>query len=398
MRRSRHLPSIVRATAAAVTIAAALASAPGAAAAGWTQYGFNAQHTFRNPSETALTSSTVTHLRPGWTADLGADAYLATTPTVAGGRVYVVDATGPLVAFDAASGARLWSVQGGATGQPAVAGGHVLACIGGVIRALDPRTGAQVFTAGPCLGSPAVDGGRGFTTAGVVRAWSVTTGRQLWHSPRGPHLADQVPTVGYGKVFAAGALGDARNMYVLDEATGRVLNVRHTARICNSDVCGWNLIGGSAIVGGKLWTVQFEWCLACADIDGWAYLHTFAVAPGHLRLPPETDAISEFANDITGPPVVGDGHVYVPSVSTPEAAYPVAPGAQAWASTLTSTMGVTLAGGVAYFADCGCALATADGRLLWSSGSGYSTAAPAVAGGVAYWPQGTVLRTYRLPG
>ena len=401
MQRSRHLSLAVRAAAAAaVTAVAVLAAAPVAAGSGWTQYGWNAQHTFRNSSETALTPSTVPHLQRGWTAGLGANAYLANTPTVAGGRVYVIDATGRLVALDAATGARLWAVAGSPDGQPAVAGGHVLACIDGTMRGLDPRTGAQTFTAGPCAGSPAVDGRHGFSVAGAVRAWSVTTGRQLWRSQRGLRLLVQVPTIGYGKVFAEGAAGDAHNLYVLDEATGRLLNVRHTHGACNDGdtiSCGRDLIGGSSLVGGKLWTVQFQWCGQCADIDGSATLRTFTVVPGGLRLPPETNELTNFANDITSPPVVGDGHVYVPSVITPEAAYPVAPSAHEWASTRTSTMNVTLAGGVGYFADCGCALATADGRLLWSSGSRFSTAAPAVADGVVYWPEGNALRTYRLP-
>ena len=385
-----------------VVAVAMLAAAPPAAGSGWTQYGWNARHTFRNPSETAITPATVAHLRPGWVVELGTNGYGATTPTVAGGRVYVAEQDGPLLAFDAATGAQLWSVPGGADGQPAVAGGHVLACIGGIMRGLDPRTGAQAFTAGPCGGSPAVDGRRAFSTTGIVHAWSVATGRSLWHSPRGLALLGQVPTVGYGKVFAEGAARDAHNLYALDEATGRVVNVRHTHGACNPGdpiSCGRDLMGGSAIAGGKLWTVQFQWCGECADIDGSASLRTFTVAPGALRLPPGTDdELSNYWDAATPPPVVGDGHVYVPNLTPGESAYAVAPSARAWTSTVASTMNLSLAGGVAYFSDCGCALATADGRLLWSSGHRYAPAAPAIADGVVYWPQGTEFRTYRLPG
>lgn len=81
----------------------------------------------------------------------------------------------------------------------------MLACIGGIVRGLDSGTGAQRFAAGPCAGSPTVDGRRGFSLGRVVRAWSVATGRPRWHSPRRLMLLDQVPTVGYGKVFAEGA-------------------------------------------------------------------------------------------------------------------------------------------------------------------------------------------------
>ena len=43
-------------------------------------------------------------------------------------------------------------------------------------------------------------------------------------------------------------------------------------------------------------------------------------------------------------------------------AYPVVPNATLWQSTLTASGDVTLAGRVAYFSDCGCALSTKDGK------------------------------------
>ena len=61
-------------------------------------------------------------------------------------------------------------------------------------------------------------------------------------------------------------------------------------------------------------------------------------------------------------------------------------------------MNATLVSGVAFFDTCGCAVSTATGRVLWSSGRPWARAAPAVTGGVVYWPQDGALRTYRLPG
>lgn len=89
-------------------------------------------------------------------------------------------------------------------------------------------------------------------------------------------------------------------------------------------------MSGSAIVGGKLWTVQFQWCGECADIDGSASLRTFAVAPGTLRRPPDVQGeLANFWDAATPPPVVGDGHVFVPNLAG-ESAYPLAPWAREW--------------------------------------------------------------------
>jgi outer membrane protein assembly factor BamB len=389
----------ISAAAALFAAAAVLAAPAGASATGWRQYGFDARHTSTNPAESALTPSTVPRLTPGWARRIAAGAYLLSTPTVAGGRVFVVDQGGPVVAFDAATGRRLWTVSGGGDGQAAVAAGRVFVCLGGVVRALDPRTGAAHFTAGPCAGPPAIDGARGFVYAGAIRAWSTATGRALWRSPRRIALLDQVPTVGDGRVFGEGRGRDRHNVYVFDEATGRLLNVRHAGGGCASEappwLCGYDLMAGSAIVGGNLWTVEFQWCAVCADTDGWAYLRAFPIAPGAWT-PPDTNEITNNWDASTPPPVVGFGHAYVPNLSL-EDAYPVRPHARGWVSGVTATMNVTLAGRVAYFADCGCALATATGRLLWSSGSRWALAAPAIANGVVYWPQGDELRTYRLP-
>ena len=226
--RVRRAFTIGAVAAAAVLCVPAAATASG----GWPQYGWNARHTFSNPSESAITPATVAHLRPGWARTIATDAFLAATPTVAGGRVFVVVQGGPLVALDARSGARLWSVDGAVVGQPAVEGEHVLACVDGVVHAYGVRGGAARFTAGRCSGAPAVDGARGFSAAGRLIAWSTVDGHRLWRSPTSIALLDQTPTVGYGRVFAGGARPDDRNVYVFDESTGRLAAVRSAGAGC----------------------------------------------------------------------------------------------------------------------------------------------------------------------
>ncbi len=321
--------------------------------------------------------------------------------------MFVVVQGGPLVALDAASGARLWSAGGDVAGQPAVAGDRVLACVDGVVHAYGVRRGAPRFTAGACTGAPAVDGTRGFSAARRLIAWSAVDGHRLWRSARSVALLDQTPTVGYGRVFAGGARPDDRNVYVFDEATGRLLNVRRAGSGCLSGtppfLCGYRVMSGSSLVGGNLWFVRFLWCGACADTDGSASLRALPVTPWARPPASETlargwDEIAQYWDPATPPPVVGDRHAFVPTLDAGEAAYRLVPGAAEWqTSAVPGTMNAALVPGVAFFDTCRCAVATATGRVLWSSGGGWAAAAPAVAGGVVYWPQGGTLRTYRLP-
>ncbi len=401
----------IRRVAAAVGVAAVVllaAPAAGLAAAGWPQYGFNARHTFANPAERGITPQTVANLRPGWARTVAPGAPLTATPTVAGGRVFVVAQGGPLVAFDASSGTRLWSAGGGVAGQPAVVGDRVLACVDGVLHAYGVRHGELRFTAGACTGAPAVDGSRGFSAARHIVAWSTVDGHRLWRSPRTIALLDQTPTVGYGRVFAGGARPDDRNVFVFDETTGRLLNVSSAGAGCSADsppfLCGYRVMSGSSLVGGNLWFVRFLWCAACADTDGTASLRWLAVTasarpPASEALARGWDEISQYWDPATPAPVVGDRHVFLPTLDAGEAAYRLVAAATEWRSdAVPGTMNATLIPGLAFFDTCACAVSTVTGRVLWSSGTPWALAAPAVVGGVVYWPQGSALRTYRLPG
>jgi outer membrane protein assembly factor BamB len=403
MRCAPWIAAVVLATA---SVLAAPAAAP--AAGGWPQYGWNARHTFSNPAEAGITPRTVAALRPGWARIIAPSADLTATPTVAAGRVIVAARGGPLVAFDATSGTRLWAVAGDVAGQPAVAGGRVLACVDGVLHAYGLGDGLPRFTAGACRGGPAVDGARGFSAEGRIVAWSTVDGRRLWRSPLGITFLDQTPTVGYGRVFAGGARPDDRNVYVLDEATGRVLKVHRAGAGCLSGtppfLCGYRVMSGSSLVGGNLWFVRFLWCGACADVDGSASVRAFPVTawarpPAAEALVHGEDEIAQYWDPATPPPVAGDGHVFLPTLDADEIARRLVPAASEWRTdAVPPTMNATLVPGVAFFDTCGCAVSTASGRVLWSSGRPWAQVAPAVAGGVVYWPQDGALRTYRLPG
>lgn len=132
--------------------------------ADWTQPGGNAA---KNLGHVSLGET----LGQAWTAQINGGsnrARLASAPVVAGGTLFVIDTEATVHAFDAATGARRWSVKIGDTerdgqrarfgGGVSAEGGTVFAASGlGDVAALDAGTGAIRWTArpsGPLRGSP----------------------------------------------------------------------------------------------------------------------------------------------------------------------------------------------------------------------------------------------------
>ena len=157
--------------------------APVAAASNdWPMYGYDAQRTSYNPTETRLSRDTLAQVAPRWQSDIGSNGIPPSgAPTVAGGRVYVGSSRADgdnFFAFDAQSGARAWSARVGHIEVPcfnigigataAVAGNLVVAGGGdGAYYGLDATTGAQkwrhalnVGSSGFPWASPLITGGR----------------------------------------------------------------------------------------------------------------------------------------------------------------------------------------------------------------------------------------------
>jgi outer membrane protein assembly factor BamB len=128
------------------------------------------------------------------------------TPVIAGGRIHALGISGILSTFDAATGRILWrhdfakefkatSPDFGASMSPIVDGSHVIAHIGGAgggaLAAFDAVSGARVWSwkgDGPAYASPVI------ATAGGVRqlitqtqsnlvGLDVSNGRELWRLP-----------------------------------------------------------------------------------------------------------------------------------------------------------------------------------------------------------------------
>ena len=127
------------------------------------------------------------NLAPLWQVSIGEGSgdvgRILTTPVIAAGRIFAIDAVAEITAFDTANGDRLWSLdprledgeEDGFGGGLALAGGQLFAATGfGHVLALDPRNGAELWRQDigiPMRAAPVVVGGRVFV---------VTYDNQLW--------------------------------------------------------------------------------------------------------------------------------------------------------------------------------------------------------------------------
>ena len=129
------------------TATATPAGAPTAVAVdGWAMLGYDLSSTFHNPIEDTISIETAPSLKVAWTFDAG--GFVASTPAVAGGRVYAVGARGTF-ALDAASGAEVWrNAQLAGTASPALAEDELYVNTGGaVLHRVDPETGESMWEA-----------------------------------------------------------------------------------------------------------------------------------------------------------------------------------------------------------------------------------------------------------
>lgn len=152
---------------------------------------------------------------------------LAASPVVAGGKLFVVDVKGTVTAFDAATGARLWShdIEASKDARPssfgggaAYADGRVYAANGaGRIEALDADNGSMVWgvtPAGPLRGAPTVSSGNVYvmTQDNQIYALSQADGATQWSETAsvGPAGIFGVasPAAGQGTVIAGFSTGE----------------------------------------------------------------------------------------------------------------------------------------------------------------------------------------------
>ncbi len=150
-------------------------------------------------------------------------------PVVAGGKIYTIDTQGNVRAFDAASGAALWTAQFGDVsekgsadllygGGVAVDGGRVYASNGlGFVAALDAATGAPAWTVrpgGPLRGAPTVADGSVYVISQDNQIYSLKAadGTTNWTNAAALEIAgvfgNGSPAVDRGTVVAGFSSGE----------------------------------------------------------------------------------------------------------------------------------------------------------------------------------------------
>ena len=197
---------------------------PAEANAAWTQPGGNAS---KSVGHLALGTA----LTPAFTVSIGQGASkydrLGAAPVVAEGRVYTVDTLGTVSAFDAATGARVWSAKPGTDsknrnslfgGGVSYDGGRVYATNGiGAVSALDAKTGAVIWSVrpgGPLRGAPTVADGNVYVMSqdSQIFALKASDGTTQWNEAATLELAGVfgtgAPAFGQGTVVAGFASGD----------------------------------------------------------------------------------------------------------------------------------------------------------------------------------------------
>lgn len=199
-------------------------------------------------------------VKPIWQFD--ADWTVASSPAIAGRRLFFGDGAGKIRALDLKNGAPKWeaTVGGPVYSTPAVSENRVLfGSTDGDVYALSAKTGQTLWrfpTARPIVASPCSTNNIVYigATDGHFRALDVKTGGLLWDFPEVKGFVETRPLVCDGEViFGAWDL----NLYALDARTGALR---------------WKWKGQSPGNLGLMYSPAAEWPIA-------AHGKVFVVAP-----------------------------------------------------------------------------------------------------------------------
>jgi len=239
-----------------------------------------------------------TALQNAFSVSIGAgstlSARLGAPPVVGGGRVYTIDTSATVRAFDANSGAKAWESQFGTEkgnsaslfgGGVAVEGGRVYATNGlGFVAALDARNGGviwQVRPGGPLRGSPTVVGDTLYVVSQDNQIYSLKTadGATNWSAAAALEIAGVFgtgsPAVAQGTVvagFSSGELNayryengrlvwqDALSRTSITTSVASLSDIDANAVIDNGQVFaigqGGRMVALELITGQRLWEVN----------------------------------------------------------------------------------------------------------------------------------------------
>jgi len=231
-----------------------------------------------------------------WTFETSA---AVTAPTVAAGSVYVGTHDGVVYALAADGGDDRWQFEtaGDVRSGVAVSDGVVyVGCTDGIVYALDGSDGETLWTwdsesTPGIFNSPAVATGTVYAVSrSAVHALDQTDGTEQW-SFEADHPLSGAPTVADERVYVVGGDGDG---YALDATDG---TIEWTFDVPAQTV---SVADGTIYVGSREY-------IGDTDADRHGGVYALDADDGSLQWAVETD------DDVTGPPAIVDGTVYVGS-------------------------------------------------------------------------------------
>jgi len=186
------------------------------------------------------------HAKTGRTVWKRENSWINTEAAIANGIVYFGELCCEFYAFDANTGAVLWSVY--LDSSPAVANGVVYAGA----NALDARTGTLLWSHSgvEVFGAPAVADGVVYFAAYNLYAFNAKTGAKVWRRPLGYYPSYSSPAVAGGVVYLG---SDDHNLYAFNAKTGAKLWSYETGDVVVSSPV---VVNGMVYVGsldGKLY-------------------------------------------------------------------------------------------------------------------------------------------------
>ncbi len=235
--------------------------------ADWAQSGGNAE---KSMGHLALGSS----VARAWDVSIPAGSNrerLAAAPVISGGKLYVVDVNGSLHAYDANSGASLWTVP----------------------IAKDEKNKAARFG-----GGVSIDGGRAYASDGLgdIVAFDAGTGAEIWRQKPGPPLRG-APTVAGDQLYI---LSQDNQLFVLATADGKQVWTA-SGSLESQGVFG---VAAPAVAQGTV-VAGFS----SGELNGYRFENGRALWGDALSRTSMSTSVSSLA-DIDADPVIDSGRVY----------------------------------------------------------------------------------------
>lgn len=296
----------------------------------WLEYGFNPKGRRYNAWENVISPSNVNQLDVAWTAYGGGQ--VNSSPAYYGGNVYVGSTSGTMYAFNASTGAVVWTNSAAQDeinlSSPAV--GSNIVYVGSWdhhLYAFNTSTGALVWSAatgGMIESSPAVNNNIVYVGSldGKVYAFNATTGAGVWTATTGGPVYSS-PAVANGYVYVG---SDDKKMYAFNASTGAQIwtfptggVIRYAPAVADGRVLfasdDGDLYAVKATSGAAAWLVNLAESAASAPAvaNGVAYVCTFGPEFFAVNVSTGNGIWTGSCGATNSSPLVANGIVYIQS-------------------------------------------------------------------------------------